>query len=62
MMQESNQKSPNVTAESNALPLVGQSQSPANNNSVQTPKNDNQGKGKAFNHSKRTIDKLNEIK
>lgn len=56
-IQESNQKSPNVTAEPNALPLVGQSQSPANNNnSVQTPKSENQGKGNELNHSKCQMD------
>lgn len=46
-LQESNQPSPNVTSsEPTPLPLVGQSQPPANNNSVQTPKNENQAKGK----------------
>lgn len=47
-IQEINQKSPNVT-EPSTLPLVGHSQSPANNNSsIQTPKNENQGKGENF--------------
>lgn len=44
-IQESNQTSPTTTSEPSALPLVGQSQ-PANNNSVQTPKNESQTKGK----------------
>lgn len=53
IIQESNQKSPSMTTETNALPLIGQSQSPANNNnSVQTPKSENQGKGKPIDNPK----------
>lgn len=46
-IQESNQTSPSTTSEPTALPLVVGQNQPANNNSVQTPKSESQGKGKA---------------
>lgn len=42
-IQESNQPSPNATTEPGPLPLVGQTQN-ANNNSVQNPRSESQGK------------------
>lgn len=45
-IQESNQASPSVTSELNALPLISQTQSATNNSVSQPAKNEIQGKGK----------------
>lgn len=44
-IQESNQPSPGVASELNALPLISQTQSATNNSVSQPSKNDSQGKG-----------------